>query len=436
MRPRSRSTIAVLLCAGLVTACGSGGTRRSEGSTGPPDPVVHARLAGAVEYRSPGHHATPAARDADLLARSEQEFSLALLRRLTRGGAGNVSVSPASLGLTLAMLQNGAAGTTRAEIVAALRASGLTGDRLDAGWLALNRAWSAAARPGSLTLSSANALWLQRGFPLRKTFLAALSGYFDAGVWQTDFSKGSTAADAMNRWTSEQTHGRITRLFDRLDPSTVLVLADAIYFTAAWATAFDAGRTQAGPFTRADGSTVSARFLTDDQTTRPVAVTPDCSAVQLPYRGGSFAALAVMPTRQSLPAFVDGLTSARLDAIVTALRPTAVDLALPRFTTTSALDLEPVLQSLGMRRAFTDSADLSQLSAQPTRVDQVMQRVYLAVAEKGTEAAAATGISVVPTSVRPSGPTLRLDHPFLFLIRDTVTGAILFATQVNDPTAG
>lgn len=430
MRPRP--TVAVLLCTALLSsACQSSGGRIDD-SQGLPDATVHRTLAGAVEYRTTSHYSTPRRGQETPLARAERDLAVALLHRLA-GAGGNVSVSPASLGLALAMLENGAVGATRSEIAAASQASGLSAEQQNAGWLALTRSWAAATRDGSVTLSSANSLWVQRGFPLAKQFMTDLAGYYDTGVWQADFGKGSTASDAINRWTSEQTRGRITKLFDHLDPETVLVLANAIYFKAAWATPFDAGRTTPGPFIRADGSTVPARFLTDDETTRPAAITPDYSAVQLPYRGGRFAALAVMPTKQSLPEFVGGLTTARLDAIVAALHPDAVDLALPKFTTTSKLDLKPVLQALGMRQAFTDSADLTDLSTRPTKVDQVVQRVYLAVAEKGTEAAAATGISAVPTSARPAGANVRFDHPFLFLIRDTVTGAILFATQVVDP---
>jgi serpin B len=164
------------------------------------------------------------------------------------------------------------------------------------------------------------------------------------------------------------------------------------------------------------------------------AATPDYQAVQLPYRGGRFAALAIMPTSGTPADFVGGLTPERIAAIAAALRP-GMTVSLPRFTTTSTIDLKPVLGALGMADAFTDAADFSGLSPQPTRVSQAIQRVYLAVGEKGTTAAAVTGIALEPTSM-PAGPQIVLNHPFLFLVRDTRTGAILFAAQVQDPTAG
>ncbi len=218
--------------------------------------------------------------------------------------------------------------------------------------------------------------------------------------------------NAINAWTKQQTHGKITKLFDRLDPSTVLVLANAIYFHAAWARAFSPDDTVPGLFTTASGEQVDTKFMTGPVT--DVAQTPDYAAAQIPYRGNRFAALAVGQLSDT-------------DALV----------KLPRFTTRSTMDLVPTLKALGMGAAF-DGADLSGLT--PSRglsVDQVVQRVYLGVGEKGTTAAAVTGISVIPLSTTGGGqPEIVFDHPFLFLVRDTTTGAILFASEINDPTAG
>jgi serpin B len=141
-----------------------------------------------------------------------------------------------------------------------------------------------------------------------------------------------------------------------------------------------------------------------------------------------------MPTSGSLGDFVRSLTPGRISSIASSLAAN-VSVSMPRFATTSKIDLKPVLEALGMTDAFTDNADLSGLSDTPTKVAQVIQRVYLGVGEKGTTAAAATGISIMPTSAT-TGPSVLVDHPFLFLVRDTKTGAILFASQVQDPTVG
>jgi serpin B len=164
------------------------------------------------------------------------------------------------------------------------------------------------------------------------------------------------------------------------------------------------------------------------------AVSENFEAVQLPYAGGRFAALAIMPTQGTLRDFVDSLTPDRIATIAGSLRP-GVSVSIPRFTTTSTLDLKPVLQALGMQQAFTDHADFAGLSNTATTVDQVIQRDYLQVGEYGTTAAAVTGIGMTATGAI-AGPTVELDHPFLFLVRDTQTGAILFASEITDPSAG
>jgi serpin B len=170
----------------------------------------------------------------------------------------------------------------------------------------------------------------------------------------------------------------------------------------------------------------------NSQSTFPAAVTSDYSAVALPYRGNRFSALAIMPNDGSLAQFTSALTADRLAAIVGNLNSTSVDLSMPKFETSSTIDLGPILEQMGVRDAFSDHADLSGIGPNLT-VSQVIQRTYLKVAEKGTEAAAATGVGITSTAIPAGRITIDLDHPFLFLIRDNVTGAVLFAAQIQNP---
>jgi serpin B len=372
--------------------------------------------------------------DVQHAATADTSLAIDLLQRLQSTSSNNLSVSPMSLALALTMVQNGARGKTLAGILTALHAGGLAGDRLDAGWARLVREWTAAAASSGFALESANSLWLQHGLPTRAAFMAALARYFNTGVWQVDFSAPS-AVDAINKWTSQQTHGRITKLFDQLDPDTMAVLANAVYFKAAWDQPFDPHDTHPGLFTLADGSTAQVPFMSQ-MAGLLAAKTAGYDAVQLPYRGGRFAALAIMPTAGSLTDYVRGLDGAALTTVVSGLHSSQVDLALPKFTTTSTLALNDALKAMGMGDAFSPSADFSALSPVSTQISQVVQRVYLKVAEKGTEAAAVTGVDMVGSSARAAAPTeIRLDHPFLFLIRDTTTGAILFASEIQHPAS-
>lgn len=422
---------AVLLAAAVgslsLTTGGSGG-RTPLGSVHTAD-----RIGGAVQLMANAAPITDADPSAvDRVAAAEQALSVALLQKL--GDGRNVSVSPTSLYLALGMLQNAARGETAAQISRAVQASALgTGDQ-NTGLAGLMAQLDAAAEKAGITLDSANSLWQQRGFEIRKQFLSTLAKYYRTGVWQVDFAgDNSGALKAIDDWTSRQTHGKIRKLFDQLDRSTVLVLANAIYFHAAWATPFDKNLTTGGTFTTADGTPVQVKYMSG-RAGLQTAVGDGYQAVQLPYQGGRFAALAIMPTSGSLTGFVAGLTPGKIASIASSLQAGS-NVKLPRFTTTSKIDLVPVLKALGMTTAFTDSADLSGLSDRiSTKVDQVIQRVYLGVGEKGTTAAAATGISIRPTGAGPTSEVV-FDHPFLFLVRDSRTGTVLFASEVQDPSA-
>ncbi len=438
--------VVALATAGAITLAVTGGG--AEHHTSPPvasgrggssgaDVTVGDRAPGAVQLVA--RHAPVAAPNAGTTAavvRSEKSLTVRLLQQTVDASpAGNTSVSPYSLYAALGMLQTGARGATRAQILTALQSSGLAPAGLDRGLAGLRDALITAARHDGLTLASADSLWQQRGLPLRPGFLRALARYYRAGVWQTDFGSGTGEA-AINHWTAHATHGKIPRLFDHLDRSTVLVLANALYFHGAWKTAFDPHESRPGSFTTAAGGTVEATFMHGGPGMVRTAATDRYRAAELPYRGGRFAAMAIMPTRTSLARYIRSVTPGQLDDAVHALRRRPVAVALPRFTTRSSTDLAPVLQRLGMRDAFTGRADFGAMSPADLQVDQVRQRVYLGVGEKGTTAAAATGVGVAESLAVPRPSTLVFDHPFLFLVRDTTTGAVLFASAVNNPKAG
>lgn len=434
-RTRWTAGTAVVLTAAIATAVSLVG--------GSPHSQVTTPLGGVVRSISGPHgstqlvaNTTPVSTiDQSNLAAvvaAEQRLSLALLNQI--GDGSNVTVSPASLYLALGMLQNGARGQTADQIATALQANGISTADQNAGLAALTNELRAAAAKDGIAFDSANSLWQQKDFEVKRQFLDALAAYYRTGIWQVDYAHHmDDALAALNAWASDKTHGKITRLFDSLDPATVLVLANAIYFHAAWQTPFDKDSTRAGTFTTSDGRQVRVKFMSGGPGLQG-AITDDYQALGLPYTGGRFEALAVMPTHGSLPDFIASLTPGKINTIASDLN-SGLSVSMPRFTTTSTIDLKPVLEALGMQQAFGDSADLSGLGDESTMVDQVIQRDYLGVGELGTTAAAVTGISIMPTSATP-GPAIALDHPFLFLVRDTQTGAILFASEITDPSAG
>ena len=399
---------------------------------------VAGRVDGAQELIAPVRATSVAsAPDVTKVAGADAAFAVKLLQQLFPSDGSNVSVSPASLSLALAMLQNGAAGETQSQILSAMQAGDLTRAELDAGWAGLAKEWSAAAKDGGLTFTSANSVWAQSGMTPGAQFMAALARYFDTGEWQVDFARDpGGAVRAINDWVAAHTDGRITQLFQHLDPQTLLVLANAVYFNATWQYRFDPNNTKPGTFTLADGSTEQVRFMNVHQTAAlDVARAPGYEAVQMPYQGRRFAALAIMPTDRSLATFVQALSIAKLDAVLRSLHVGLADVSIPKFVTRSTLDTLPTtLASLGMRDAFGEGADFAPMRIGDAVVNRVVQKVYLRVAEKGTVAAAATGVTMIPASTSAATlTTIHLDHPFLFLVRDTTTGAILFASAIQNP---
>jgi serpin B len=371
------------------------------------------------------------------IATAEQSFALSLLHQLNLGGsdASNVVTSPSSLAAVLAMLELGARGSTASQIASVLGTSGLTSSEQADAWQALSADELHAAAASGIDVESANSLWAQDGLPLLPSFMSELKDGFSAGVWQVDFQNNpGQAAAALNTWVAAHTHGRITQLFNPGDitSQTALVLANAVYFKGAWQQPFLAEETQPGTFHTATSGPVSVPFMFSDTLVAPATVGPHYDAVQLPYKGGRFAALAVMPTTGSLTDFVDSLTATSLDQLVAGLRKEPVNLSMPRFQLTDSHKLNGVLESLGMTSAF-DGADLSGMSPAPLTVSAVQQKAFLKVTEQGTEAAAASG-AIIADSLR-GAKGFALNHPFLFLIRDTTTGAVLFSAEIENPIA-
>jgi serpin B len=391
-------------------------------------------MAQVAPFRTAGSPAASAA-----VAAAEHNFAVRLLWQVSRGQSGNVTVSPLSLAVALAMLENGAGGVTRAQIAAVLGAGTISLSRQDQGWAQLLSGLTADGRPENAVFHSADDLWLQRGFPVAPQFLASQARYFRAGVWQTDFERNLPAAEnAMNQWASEHTAGTIRHLFGPrdLDASTRVVLANAAGFLGSWQNPFRPQESSPGTFTTSSGRPANVTYMTRYMTGGTVA-SAGYQAARLPYAGGRFAAVAIMPTDENLARFTATLTPGKLNQIIAGTaRGSAASVSLPRFTTGGYLRLNDTLAALGMPVAFSGEADFSVMSPVPLSVQSAVQRDYLSVSEHGTVAYAVTGISLAQSDLtRPLSPALRFDRPFLFLIRDQVTGAILFASLVQNPAA-
>ncbi len=265
----------------------------------------------------------PAPRDPSaesVTAQSEADFTLRLLGKLQGNPAKNVLVSPSSLSNALAMLNYGARGRTQRQIAALLGPAGSSAQSIAQGWSSLVADWATAAAADKIALSTANGVWLQRNLPLVASFSAALAEYFDSGVWQVDFERNPVqAAHDLDAWVSRETHGKIPELLKPDDvQGLLLVLVNAVYFKADWATPLP--ETGEGQFTTATGQVKPVPTMSTGADI-PAFTDDQVQAAQLPYRGGRFAALLIQPKRTSLASYVASLSPDKLTGLVNRLRP-------------------------------------------------------------------------------------------------------------------
>jgi serpin B len=365
------------------------------------------------------------------VAAETQRFGLNLLAQL--GGADparNVLISPLSVSLALGMTLNGAAGSTRAELQDVLGLRGLDAAGVNAAYRGLLS--QLRGRDRRVTFTIANSVWYHDSFEVEPDFLAEAEQSFGAAVRPLDFARPDAPA-TINRWVNEATGGRIPEIVETIRDTDRLFLVNAVYFKAPWSSPFEKQATRAGPFTLSDDRTVQAQLMSQDGGFRSY-LGADVHAAELLYGDSAYSMLLVRPRTGSVDALVRTLTPAVLDGWLGRLELQRVLLVLPRFRFEYGEQLKPALQALGVRAAFDPrTADFSGInrSAEDLHVSSVLHRTFIAVDEEGTEAAAATSVTIGVTSLPP---TLAFDRPFLFLIRERASGTVMFAGIVRDPT--
>lgn len=380
--------------------------------------------------------------DLAALAPGNSAFAFDLYGAL-RGREGNLFYSPYSVSLALAMAYAGARGETEAQMASTLHYS-LPQDRLHPAFNALDqqlasRGSGAKGQDGNgFRLKLANSIWGQSGYQFMPQYLETLARNYGAGLRLADFAKSPEPARlTINDWVEDQTEGKIPDLLPQgvIDPLTRLVLANAVYFNAAWKYPFEKANTQPRPFTLLDGSRVDVPMMSQTKT-MPYARGEDYQAVELPYDGGELSLVLLLPDSGDFKRFEGSLSRDRVEAALKSLQPTPVALTLPKFTYQSSFSLAKTLSGMGMPSAMTPGqADFSGIDgSRDLFVSDVIHKALVVVDEKGTEAAAATGAVIGLTSAPAAQPvTITVDRPFVFLIRDVETGALLFVGRVLNP---
>jgi serpin B len=359
-------------------------------------------------------------------------FAFEIYGRL-RATPGNLFLSPISIATAFGMVQAGARGETEREIAGVFHFP--AADRLHPAFGALRGSLDRGGRLGNYELRTANGAWIQRDFATLPEFRRVLDERYGAAAAEADFRGDPDAARrAINAWVDERTDRRIPELFapGSLNHDTRIALVNAIVFKGRWAAPFDPARTRPAVFKVGDGEAVEVPTMSQEGRFR-LGRTDAFQMLELPYGGGDLSMLILLPHRDDgLAALEQQVVAESLDTWIAGLSDTRVQVALPRFGFRSTFQLPRVLSELGMPSAFTPgSADLSGIDGgRALHISAAVHQAFVEVDEHGTEAAAATGVGVGVVSMPPQ---FTADHPFLFLIHDHVTGAILFLGRVVDP---
>ena len=364
---------------------------------------------------------------------SSTHFGFDLYRELLKTSGGrNIFVSPSSISMALSMAANGAAGTTRDAMLGTLALRDISLEDLNRSNAALIEVLQETDPKVRLTV--ANSLWARMGLAFKKPFLDLNRAFYGAEVRALDFADPASPG-IINAWVSEKTSGKIPSMVDQIEPSHVMFILNAIYFKGIWTREFDKQGTREQPFVLQGGKIVNVPMM--NQSGRYAHLAGEgFEAVSLPYGEGRFSMYLFLPDQgSSLESFHRSLQADSWGAWMSRFRKDEGSVALPRFKMEYETALKEPLSALGMAEAFDPGRAnfTGMLDTREVFINQVKHKTFVEVNEEGTEAAAATSVEVMLTSVRRGPFRIVFDRPFFCAIRDNSTGALLFLGSIYDP---
>lgn len=423
MRPLSKLLGAVVVLTLGLTACG--------GPVEPPGQTAKSSLA-RITAKAPTD-------DVTLAVRGNTDFGLKLFRALDE--KGNLFVSPQSVTTALAMTMPGARGATATAFETSLEL-GLPQDRFHRAMNDLDQQLESRGKNAKgaddqpFRLSQTNQFFAQQGYAFEQPYLDLLAQEYGAGGRLLDFARSPEPSRlAINDWVEKKTENRIEDLLGEgtIVADTRLVLVNATYFNASWLERFQKTATADGAF-HAPGGDVTVPLMHSSDVVKKAATVDGVEVVQLPYDGNELSLLALLPKGGDLQGLEQSLTAAKLEQYVAALKPEGIDLTFPKFTIDGeTVSLKEPLTKLGLGIIF-GAPDFSGITkTEPLYVEDVLHQTFVKLDENGTEAAAATAVILNRETSIPQVRPVAFDRPFLFLVRDDATGAVLFVGRIVSP---
>lgn len=373
-----------------------------------------------------------------VMADTNNRFAFSLFSNILQQDKVNVFFSPYGISNAFSMVYEGVHGNTKSEIQSVfhfIENDKARRDSVKALDSKLNNV------NGKYKLNIANALWIQNDFPVLKNYTDILEKYYTALATNLDFKRNPEGSrQIINKWVGNKTNQKIKDLFPlgSIDNLTRVVLTNAVYFKGNWSNQFSKNETKDEDFKITDQQTVKVPMMTTEQCLRYFE-DEDLQALEMPYKGGNLSMIVLLPKENNLTSLTESLSVEKLNEWKSRLTTEYIRAYIPKFTLNTKYILNDNLVSMGIPSAFSpDKADFSGITDKKDYlfISRVIHQAFVKVDEKGTEAAAATGMDDLLGFTMPPPPKIfRVDHPFVFLIYDNQTGLILFIGQVVDPSS-
>jgi serine protease inhibitor len=366
------------------------------------------------------------------ITKSNNTFGFKLFQKLHDDAPeANVFISPLSVATALSMTINGAKGQTLEDMMATLEQNGMTLEQVNEGFRQL--LLLLPALDPQVQIQLANSIWHREGYPVRQSFLDVNEANYDSEVAGLDFSD-PIAREIINNWIDENTNGLINSIIDEPIPGDVIMyLINAIYFKGAWLYEFDPEYTYETAFRLEDGSTTMVDMMSYGETLLNFFETETFLAADLPYGDSVYTMTVMLPnTGKTVDDIIAELNNVNWDDWSDDYVYTDVSFGMPKFEMEYKESLVKVLTQLGMGIAFSPACDLTGIADASLSIDDVIHKSFIEVTEEGTEAAAVTSVVIIETSV-PQIPTMLLDRPFVFIIRENQTNNVLFIGKLMNP---
>jgi len=369
------------------------------------------------------------------LVKSSELFGLKLFKQVNQAaGDTNIFISPLSVSTALGMVLNGANGKTYDEMKSVLELPGNSQDEVNQSYQNLNNLLTQI--DPKVIFESANSIWYKQNLTFEQSFLDVNKTYFDAQVQALNFADPSSV-NTINNWVSEKTKQKITSIIKSIPDGAVMYLINAIYFKGTWLYKFDSTATKDDNFYVTTGNPVICRMM-NQKNKFEYYKADNYQAIELPYGDGDFQMLVILPSSGSdINSLINQMDENYWNNLLTSMDSAEVNLWLPKFKVEYSITLNDALKALGMTSAFAPFvADFSKIRKEKDLfISRVLHKTYVKVDEEGTEAAAVTAIEMGTTAVGPGEKQIymKVDHPFIFAIRENTSGAILFIGKVVNP---